>query len=323
MSVLVVGSIAFDTVETPYGRREEMLGGSATHFACAARYFAPVKVVAVVGTDFPAEGFEFFRSRGMDLEGVQVRHGKTFRWVAIYRGDMAQAETLVTQLNVFRDFSPAIPESYRDSPFVFLANIDPELQADVLRQVRKPVLVAADTMDHWIADKKDSVKKLLGSADAAIINDAEARMLTDETNLFVAAERIMSYGTKHVVVKKGQHGAILFCSLAAGESSLLTGGKSDWLYEDLEQRVSPFALPGLPLSDVRDPTGAGDTFAGGFLGRLAQLGEVTESSLREAVLYGCVMASFNVQAFGVEGTANLTEEDIDRRVQVFRNLVRV
>jgi len=299
MSVLVVGSIAFDTVETPHGRREEMLGGSATHFSCAARYFTDVRLVAVVGSDFPSEGLEFLRSRGVDLDGLQVREGKSFRWEAVYHGDMSQAETLATHLNVFRDFSPVIPESYKDSPFVFLANIDPDLQAEVLRQVKKPVLVAADTMNHWIADKKESVRKLLASADAAILNDAEARMLSGEASLPLAAERIRSYGTKYVVIKKGEHGALLF----SGQTR--------------------FALPGLPLSDVRDPTGAGDTFAGGFMGRLAQLETVTESALREAVLYGCTMASFNVQAFGVEGTASLTRQDIDRRLEEFRNLVRL
>jgi len=299
MSVLVVGSIAFDTVETPHGRREEMLGGSATHFSCAARYFTQVRVVAVVGTDFPAAGREFLESRGVDLEGLQVREGKTFRWEAAYHGDMAQAETLATHLNVFKDFSPTIPESYKDSPFVFLANIHPDLQADVLRQVEKPVLVAADTMNHWIVDKKEAVKSLLASTDVAILNDAEARMLTDEHNLTLAAQKIWSYGTKYVVIKKGEHGAVLFC----GEVC--------------------FALPGLLLLDVRDPTGAGDTFAGGFMGRLAEMGEVSEATLREAVLYGSAMASFNVQAFGVEGTANLTREDIDRRLEEFKSLIRL
>jgi sugar/nucleoside kinase (ribokinase family) len=299
MSVLVVGSIAFDTVETPHGRREEILGGSATHFSCAARYFTQVRVVAVVGSDFPSSGREFLESRGVDLEGLQVREGKTFRWEAAYHGDMAQAETLATHLNVFKDFSPEIPESYKDSPFVFLANIDPDLQADVLRQVEKPVLVAADTMNHWIVEKADSVRSLLSSVDAAILNDAEARMLTGEQNLTRAAQEIRSYGTKYVVVKKGEHGAVLFCGDAR------------------------FALPGLLLVDVVDPTGAGDTFAGGFMGRLAQLGEVTEANLREAVFYGSAMASFNVQAFGVEGTANLTPEDINGRLEEFRSLVRI
>lgn len=299
MAVLVVGSVAFDKVETPYGRREEMLGGSATHFACAARYFTQVRVVAVVGSDFPDSGRDFLEARGVDLEGLQVREGKTFRWEAAYHGDMGQAQTLATHLNVFKDFSPVIPDSYRDTPFVFLANIDPDLQADVLGQVEKPLFVAADTMNHWIADKKEAVKKLLGSTDAAILNDGEARMLTGEHNLSLAAQKIRSYGTKHAVIKKGEHGAVLFC----GERC--------------------FALPGLPLRDVVDPTGAGDTFAGGFMGRLSQLGEVTEDALREAVLYGSVMASFNVQAFGVEGTANLTEEDIRKRLELFQSLTRV
>jgi sugar/nucleoside kinase (ribokinase family) len=299
MAVLVVGSVAFDKVETPYGRREEMLGGSATHFACAARYFTQVRIVAVVGNDFPDSGRDFLEARGVDLEGLQVREGKTFRWEAAYHGDMGQAETLATHLNVFKDFSPVIPDSYKDTPFVFLANIDPDLQSDVLGQVEKPRFVAADTMNHWIAEKKEAVKKLLSSADAAILNDGEARMLTGEHNLSLAAQKIRSYGTKHAVIKKGEHGALLFC----GERC--------------------FALPGLPLLDVVDPTGAGDTFAGGFMGRLSQLGEVTEDTLREAVLYGSVMASFNVQAFGVEGTANLTEEDIRKRLELFRSLIRI
>ncbi len=299
MSVLVVGSIAFDTVETPHGRREEMLGGSATHFACAARYFTRVKVVAVVGTDFPSSGREFLEGRGVDLEGLQVREGKTFRWEAAYHGDMAQAETLATHLNVFEDFSPTIPQSYKDTPFVFLANIDPDLQADVLGQVERPLLVAADTMNHWIVDKRESVRKLLGSADVAILNDAEARMLTGEHSLHLAGQKIRSYGAKYVVIKKGEHGAVLLCGEAC------------------------FALPGMLPVEVVDPTGAGDTFAGGFMGRLAEIGEVTEATLREAVLYGSVMASFNVEAFGVEGTANLTREDIDRRLREFRDLIRV
>ena len=299
MPVLVVGSVAFDTVETPHGHREEILGGSATHFSCTARYFTEVRVVAVVGSDFPSEGLEFLKSRGVDLEGLQVREGKTFRWEAVYRGDMAQAETLGTYLNVFEDFSPVIPDSYKDSPFVFLANIDPDLQTEVLRQVNNPVFVAADTMNHWIADKKEAVRKLLASADAAILNDAEVCMLTDEPTVPLAAQRLQSDGTKYVVIKKGEHGALLFTE------------------------ESCFALPGLPLTDVRDPTGAGDSFAGGFMGRLAQLGAVTESVLREAVLYGCAMASFNVQGFGVERTAILIREEIDQRLEEFRNLVRV
>lgn len=299
MAVLVVGSVAFDKVETPFGLREEMLGGSATHFACAARYFTQVRVVAVVGSDFPDSGREFLESRGVDLEGLQVREGKTFRWEAAYHGDMGQAETLATHLNVFKDFSPVIPDSYKETPFVFLANIDPDLQSDVLGQVEKPRFVAADTMNHWIAEKKEAVRKLVGSADAAILNDGEARMLTDEHNLSLAAQKIRSYGTKYAVIKKGEHGAVLFC----GESCL--------------------ALPGLPLLDVVDPTGAGDTFAGGFMGKLSQLGKVTDASLREAVLYGSVMASFNVQAFGVEGTANLTEDDIVKRLELFQSTIRV
>jgi len=299
MSILVVGSIAFDTVATPYDRREEMLGGSATHFSCTARYFTEVRVVAVVGSDFPERGLEFLRSRGVDIEGLQVREGKTFRWEAAYNGDMAQAKTLATHLNVFQDFSPVIPESYKDSHFVFLANIDPDLQAEVLRQVENPVLVAADTMNHWIAGKKESVRNLLASVDAAIINDAEARMLTGASSLAVAAQRIRSYGTKYVVIKKGEHGALLFTDEFC------------------------FALPGLPLADVHDPTGAGDSFAGGFMGTLAQFGEVTQPALRRGLLYGCIMASFNVQAFGVEGTANLSHEDIERRHREFRNLVRL
>jgi sugar/nucleoside kinase (ribokinase family) len=299
MSLLVVGSIAFDTVETPYGRREEMLGGSATHFSCAARYFTDVNVVAVVGSDFPSDALDLLTSRGVNLDGLQVLEGKTFRWEARYHDEMSQAETLATHLNVFKDFAPTLPESYRASPFVFLANIDPDLQADVLRQVRSPRLVAADTMNHWIVEKKDAVAKLMASTDVAVLNDAEARMLTGEHNLCVAARRIQDLGTKHVVIKKGEHGALLF-----SENSIL-------------------AIPALPLADVCDPTGAGDTFAGGFMGRIAQLGEVTEDALRESMLYGCVMASFNVQAFGVEGVADLTQQDIARRIEDFRNLIRV
>ncbi len=299
MPVLVVGSIAFDTVETPFGRRDEMLGGSATHFSCAARYFTQVRLVAVVGKDFPPVGIEFLKDRGVDVEGLQVREGKTFRWEARYHGDMAQAETLATHLNVFKDFSPVIPDSYKNTPFVFLANIDPDLQADVLRQVESPVLVAADTMNHWIRDKGDSVRKLLSSTDVAILNDAEARMLTGEHNLVLAAKKIRSYGTNYIVIKKGEHGALLF----SADSCL--------------------ALPGMLLAEVADPTGAGDTFAGGFMGRLAQLGDINEYTLREAVLYGCAMASFNVEAFGVEGTANLTQDDIETRLEEYRNLVRV
>ena len=246
MSVLVVGSVAFDTIRTPFGVATEVLGGSANYFSVAASFFTDVRLVAVVGEDFPDQHLEFLRGRGVDLRGLQRVPGKTFRWVGEYGFDFNEARTLDTQLNVFADFAPKIPEDYRDSDVVFLANIDPDLQREVLQQVRRPALVAADTMNYWITGKPDSLKRTLAMVDALVINDAETRQLAQEPNLVRAARTIQSWGPRILIIKRGEYGALL---CAEGE----------W-----------FSAPALPLEAVQDPTGAGDCFAGGAVGYLAQ-----------------------------------------------------
>lgn len=298
MSILVVGSVAFDTVRTPFGQAEEALGGSATYFSVAASFFANVRLVAVVGEDFPDQHLEFLRSRKVDLGGLQRVPGKTFRWVGEYGFDLNQARTLDTQLNVFADFAPKIPEAYRDSDVVFLANIDPDLQREVLRQVRRPALIAADTMNYWIANKAESLRQTLGLVDTLLINDAEARQLADEGNLAQAARKILAWGPKSLVIKRGEYGALMV-------------NNGNW-----------FAAPALPLEVVRDPTGAGDCFAGGFVGYLANTMNFDDASVRKAMIMGSVMASFNVEAFSLNRLRTLTYEEIEARYRAFRRLAQ-
>jgi sugar/nucleoside kinase (ribokinase family) len=291
--IAVVGSVAFDTIETPLGRAEEVLGGSATHFAVAASYFAPVHLVAVVGEDFPEAERDYLASRGIDLAGLEVRPGRTFRWTGRYHEDMNVRDTLDLQLNVFADFRPALSETIRRAPIVFLANIDPRLQDTVLEQFDDPTLVACDTMNHWIDSAREPLEALLPRVDLLVVNDEEARQLSGEQNIARAARRILELGPRSVLVKRGEYGAILFSP------------------------ESVFAVPAYPLEDVFDPTGAGDTFAGGLVGYLAATGERSEGGLRRAIVYGSVLASYVVEDFGGQRLRTLTRDDIDRRYRQF------
>ena len=296
MSLLVVGSVAFDSVKTPFGEREEILGGSATYFSTAASYFTDVNLVAVVGEDFPEHDINFLKSRGINVEGLERQSGKTFRWKGEYGFQLNEANTLETHLNVFETFRPTIPQSYSNSEVVFLANIDPELQSEVLRQVNSPKIIACDTMNFWISGKRESLLNTLKSVDVLIINDGEARQLAMEANLVKAAGVIRSYGPKHVIVKRGEYGALMFNS------------------------KSVFAAPAYPLESVFDPTGAGDTFAGGFLGYLASTRNFSEASMRQAVICGSVMASFVVEDFSLNRIRALDYEEILNRYREFKRL---
>lgn len=297
MSVLVVGSVAFDTIRTPFGVATEVVGGSANYFSVAASFFTDVRLVAVVGEDFPDQHLEFLRSRGVDLRGLQRVPGKTFRWVGEYGFDFNEAKTLDTQLNVFADFAPKIPEDYRESEVVFLANIDPDLQRDVLRQVRRPALVAADTMNYWIARKPEALRQTLTMVDALIINDAETRQLANEQSLVRAARTIQAWGPRILIIKRGEYGALLCVD-------------DEW-----------FSAPALPLESVQDPTGAGDCFAGGAVGYLTRRMRFDAGHLRQAMIMGSVMASFNVEAFSLDRLRTLTRVEIEARFTAFRRLV--
>ena len=298
MSILVVGSIALDTIETPFGKREDVLGGSCTYFSYAASFFHPVSIVGVVGNDFPPEHIELLKARGIDTQGLQVLDGETFRWSGAYHDDMNEAKTLSTCLNVFETFQPVLPDAYRDAEDVFLANIDPDLQLSVLEQVRAPRLVACDTMNLWLNTKRDAVATLFSKAHVVIVNEAEARLFSGTPSLIASAKRVLESGATYVIIKKGEHGALLF------------------------GRDLFFACPGFPLETVLDPTGAGDTFAGGFMGYLAKSGDLSEMHLRRAVVYGCVMASFNVEDFGLDRLKGLTEDDIANRYLEYVTLTR-
>jgi len=296
MSLLVVGSVAFDTIRTPHGYAEEVLGGAATYFSVTASWFAPVRVVAVVGEDFSDRHMRVFTSRAIDTTGLERAPGKTFRWRGEYVAAMNEAKTLETQLNVFEAFAPKVPAAYLDSEFVFLGNIDPTLQLHVRQQLPQARLVACDSMDYWIQGKLEDLKKTLATVDVLVVNEGEARMLSGHPNLKNAAAAIQKLGPRIVVVKRGEYGASLF---AAG---------------------SVFSAPGYPLDEVRDPTGAGDTFAGGFMGHLARSGDLSEANLRRAVIYGSVMASFAVEEFGLERLLLLRPQEIETRFREFKSL---
>ncbi len=296
MSLLVVGSIAYDTVETPFGKVEDSLGGSALYFSAAASLFGPVNVVGVVGSDFDASKISFLKKRGVDLEGLYMESGKTFRWGGRYYEDMNKRETLFTYLNVFERFQPRIPEHYRQSEYVFLANIDPELQLQVLDQIEKPKLVVLDTMNFWISGKRSELEKVLKRCDIIILNDEEAREITSEANLIKATKRILDYGPKSVIVKKGEHGAMLY------------------------HNGHFFFAPAFPLEKVIDPTGAGDSFAGGFMGYIAKTDKTDFATLKKAVIYGSTIASFNVEDFSFNRLKMLTMEEIEERVKAFKEL---
>ena len=295
--VLVVGSVALDSVETPFGKADEVLGGSGTYFSSSASHFAPVQLVGVVGDDYPVHLLQPLADRGVDLAGLEKVSGSSFRWRGRYRHDLNSAETLETHLGVFSNFRPNIPEQFRKAPFVFLANIDPRLQLQVLEQVEKPRLVACDTMNFWIESRRPDLIELLGHVDLITLNDGEARQLTEHNNLVQAARWILDKGPKHVLIKKGEHGAFMFT------------------------RESVFFAPAYPLDSVFDPTGAGDSFAGGFIGSLAASGDLSDASMRRAVVVGSAMGSFAVEKFSNGRLLEITRADIDARVQEFRQLV--
>jgi len=296
LSILVVGSIAFDSVETPFGKAEEVLGGSASYFSIAASFFTNIRLVAVVGEDFPREYLDFFRERGVDLQGLQRLPGRTFRWRGKYSRDLNERQTIDTCLNVFEDFRPKIPEQYRSSQYIFLANIDPDLQLEVLKQVKAPKLTAGDTMNFWIEGKLRSVKETLRAMDILTINQEEAEQLSNEDNLVRAARKISSLGPKTIIIKRGEYGALMFT-----EGSI-------------------FSAPAYPLETVCDPTGAGDSFAGGFLGYLARAQEWDDKNLRKAVIFGSVMASFCVEDFSLNRLKSLSYPEIEERFREFKEL---
>ncbi len=297
MSVLVVGSVALDSVETPFGKADDVLGGSATFFSASASHLTKVSVVGVVGSDYPIEKLDPLKKRGVDFSGLERAQGSSFRWRGRYRHDLNSAETLETHLGVFSHFSPKIPEKFRSSPYLFLANIDPRLQLDVLEQVEKPKLVACDTMNFWIQSRRSDILSLLEHVDLVTLNDAEARQLTEKANLVQAAQWIMARGPRHVIIKKGEHGAFMFT-----EKSI-------------------FFAPAFPLESVFDPTGAGDAFAGGFIGYLAATGDLSDANMRRAVIYGSVMGSFAVETFSIERLMTVTGAEIDQRMREMRRLV--
>jgi sugar/nucleoside kinase (ribokinase family) len=296
MPILVVGSVAYDTVETPFGRAERVLGGAASFFSVAASFFVPVNLVGVVGTDFGEKELAAFRGRPIDLEGLERAPGSTFFWEGRYSYDLNSRETVRTDLNVFEHFRPKIPARYRRCDHVFLGNIDPVLQREVLDQVDKPLVVACDTMNFWISGRPDELRETLKRVDVLLVNDAEARELSGEWNIVKAARAIHAMGPRTLVVKKGEHGVLMF------------------------SEEGSFAAPAYPLEDVFDPTGAGDTFAGGFLGYLASTGGTGEVALRRAVVMGSTLASFCVEAFSLDRLTVLTRAEIDDRFRLFKRL---
>ena len=297
MSLLVVGSVAFDAVETPFGKRERMLGGSATHFSISASYFTNVRVVGVVGGDFSRQEEEVFERHGVDTTDLErIEDGETFFWRGRYDYDLNTAHTLDTQLNVFADFKPKLSEDSKRARLVFLGNIQPDLQREVREQVRGAQLVALDTMNYWIETTYESLLETIKVVDVLLVNDAEARQIAREPNLMKAARKILAGGPQALIVKRGEYGAALFT------------------------RETYFAIPAYPLEAVFDPTGAGDTFAGGFMGYLASQETLDEAAMRRAMIFGSVMASFNVEEFGTERVQRLTHEEINARFRDFKRM---
>ena len=296
MAILVVGSVAYDTVETPFGRAERVLGGSASFFSVAASFFVPINLVGVVGRDFGERQLAAFAGRPIDLAGLERMDGDTFHWQGKYSYDLNARDTVCTELNVFEFFKPKIPAQYRHSEHVFLGNIDPVLQRDVLDQVARPQIVACDTMNFWIEGKPEELRKTLKRVDILLINDAEARQLSGEWNVVKAARAIRALGPRTLVIKKGEHGVLMFSDAGS------------------------FAAPAYPLEQVFDPTGAGDTFAGGFLGYLAASGRDGEAALRQAVIMGSALASFCVEAFSLDRLLTLRRAEIDERYRLFKQL---
>lgn len=297
MAVTVVGSLAFDTIHTASGTAESVLGGSATFFAAAAAYFGPVRLTGIVGEDFPESFREELRARDIDLAGLETKPGRTFRWEGRYSADMNSRETIAVELNAFGEFEPTIPGAYRESEVVFLANAPPKTQLKVLEQMERPKFVACDTMDLWIETARDDLQALLGKVDCVTINDGEARDLTGHANLYTAARMVLGWGPSAVIVKKGEHGAI--CVTNDGSS----------------------ALPAYPVERLVDPTGAGDSFAGGLCGYLAESGDFGLNAIKRGLAYGTICASFAVQGFSLHGFRNVDREDIDRRLDKFRAML--
>ncbi|MFI5364391.1 MAG: PfkB family carbohydrate kinase [Candidatus Binatia bacterium] len=299
MSILVVGSVFFDSIETPHGKVERALGGAATYFSVAASFFTPVQMVATVGEDFPREEIDFLAKRGVDLTGLQIRPGRTGFWAGRYHEDMNQRDTLDLQLNVFADFHPQLPAAHRAAQYVFLANIDPKLQAMVLDQLAAPGVIGCDTMNHWITGARGELEQLLTRVGILIINDEEARLLSGETNVVRAARRLLAMGPHRILIKRGEYGVIQFSA------------------------NSVFAVPAFPLEEVFDPTGAGDTFAGGFMGEVARSGDTTERGVVRAIVYGSVLASFVVEDFGMNRLRTLTPDAIEHRYRQFVSLTDI
>lgn len=294
MSILIVGSVALDTIKTPAGKCEKVLGGSATYSSVSASFFAPVSLVAVVGEDFPVRYQDLFKTKGIDLAGLEIKKGKTFTWEGEYGRDYGDPKTIATRLNVFSEFDPKIPAQYKNCEYLFLANIDPELQEKVLSQINIPKLVVCDTMNYWIESKRSNLLSLLKKVDVFLLNESEARLLSGERPLVKAARAILKLGPKKVIIKKGEHGALLFSP------------------------DSVFCVPAYLLDSVFDPTGAGDTFAGGFIGYLAKTADISQNNIRTAIVYGSIMATFAVENFSLERLSNVTEEDIVQRYKNFR-----
>lgn len=297
--ILVVGSVAFDDIETPSGHRESCWGGSATYFSASASLYAPVRLVAVVGEDFPTSALDALSSRGVDLAGLEQVPGRTFRWRGRYANDLGDAETLETQLNVFEHFEPKIPEAWKTSRIVMLGNIHPALQSQVLDQIEAPQLVVADTMNFWITGEREALLKVLRRIDLLVINETEARLLSGEKNIYRAAAAVRAMGPQMLVIKRGGYGALMF-------------------HPD-----GMFVVPAVPLTEVVDPTGAGDTFAAGMIGAVAEAGDYELPTLRKAALVGTVMASFACEGFSLDRVLTLRREDVDARVDELRRLIQV
>ncbi len=292
--LLVVGSVAFDTVRTPFGSVTDVLGGSATYFSTAASFFSNVNLIAVVGEDFPEEHLAFLQSRGVDLSGLERQKGKTFRWRGEYTYQLNEAHTLETQLNVLESFHPRVPDHYRSPELLFLGNIDPVIQMEVLNQVKRPHIVACDTMNFWIDGKRDALWDVLRKIDVLVINDAEARALGQDSNLVKVAKDILARGPKHLIIKRGEHGVLMF------------------------HGAQVFGTLAFPLEQVLDPTGAGDTFTGGLMGYLASTGDFSDMGFRRAIIFGSVMASFTVEAFSLDRLRELQYKDIEARFREFK-----
>jgi len=298
IKLLVAGTVAYDSIETPFGKADNVLGGSALHFTNAASFFTDVGMVATVGSDFDMEGISFLRDRSVDMSGIEVDHGKTFRWEGRYGYDLNQAITLKTELNVIETFKPKVPEDYRNAEFLFLANIDPELQLHVIEQVNKPVALVLDTMNFWIENKYEALMKVIGRVDMLVINEAELREITKEHNLLKGARKLIELGPVCIVVKRGEYGVFMM------------------------NRDEVFLAPAYPLEDVFDPTGAGDTFAGGFMGYLANVGEATSETVKQAIIMGTVMASFNVEDFSINRIKRLTMPEIKERYHALKGCMQ-